>query len=72
MANSMLFILGISLGLALGLPIGYIWGKITPKKPKAQPLTWDQMMARATRMPRNDPELARDVEHEIEMQFKEL
>jgi len=42
------------------------------QNPDSRPVTWEQMMAHATRLPKNDPELAGDLERDIEMQFKEL
>jgi len=63
---------GFALGLAIGALLGYARAKGVNQKPKSQPVTWEQMMAHATRLPKNDPELASDVERDIEMQFKEL
>jgi hypothetical protein len=65
---------GLIIGFVVSAPIGYLLGRRaakTKKVEKKKPLSFDEMMAKAWKSPKHDPELAAQVEADIEDQLKD-
>ena len=73
----MLIIISFAVGSLVGLIFGYKVGKFAGRRakakatPKPKPMTFDEMMLQASKMPTGDAELAADVDFDIERQLRE-
>ena len=72
-----MFIISLLIGIILGTIFGYKVGvfagkrkKIKAAKPK--PLTFEEMMIQATKMPTGDTDLAAEVDADIEKRLREV
>jgi hypothetical protein len=67
-------LLGVIVGTVFGYKVGVFAGKrmqVKDKPKKSKPLTFEEMMLQATKMPTGDKELAADVDIDIERQLRE-
>jgi hypothetical protein len=66
--------LGLIIGVVASAPLGYLLGRRaakTKKVEKKKSLSFDEMMVKAWKSPKHDPDLAAQVDADIEDQLKD-